>query len=128
MLIVSSYLTYKVVLMQKIHSIDSLMKELGNRLTQVRIVQSKTQSQVAEQAGIGKRTLERLEAGQSIQLDNFLRVLQELKLLDALDASIPEISPRPMELLKLYGKPRQRASNVHAEEVAEKPWVWGDDE
>lgn len=114
--------------MQETISIDAIMKELGTRLAKRRIAQSWTQSQLAEQAGIGKRTLERLEAGQSIQLDNFLRVLRELKLLNAMDASIPELGPRPMDLLKLYGKTRQRASKIaQAEEVAEKPWKWGDE-
>ena len=89
---------------------DAILMELGKRLTQRRIELSLTQQDLAEQAGIGKRTLERLEAGSSIQINNFIRILRKLELLDALGASMPETGPRPMDLLKLQGKTRKRVS------------------
>jgi transcriptional regulator with XRE-family HTH domain len=90
---------------------DAILKELGQRLIQRRIELSLTQQDLAEQAGIGKRTLERLEAGSSIQTSNFVRILRKLALLDSLGALIPETGPRPMDLLKLQGKTRKRVSS-----------------
>ena len=42
---------------------EAILSELGGRLTRVRLEQNLTQAQLAEQAGVSKRTVERLEAG-----------------------------------------------------------------
>ena len=105
---------------------SAIMNELGTRIEQYRIAQEMTQAALAEAAGVGKRTIERLEAGESLQLAVLLRVLRALGLIDALDALVPEASARPMDLLKLRGKTRSRASRVR--ETAETPWSWVDDQ
>ena len=105
---------------------DAIMEELGKRLTQRRIELSLTQQELAGQAGIGKRTLERMEAGSSVQVSNFIRVLRKLELLEALGSLMPETGPRPMDLLKLRGKERKRASsprNKKKDEPAAQ-WSW----
>ncbi len=90
---------------------DFILKELGSRISQRRIELSLTQQELAERAGIGKRTLERLEAGGSVQITNFIRVLRILELLDVLGALLPEAGPRPMDLLRLQRKVRKRVSS-----------------
>ena len=68
---------------------DALLQELGRRIAQQRLDRNLSQAQLAEQAGISKRTLERLEAGASAtQLSLFLRVLRQLDLLERLDLLI----------------------------------------
>jgi transcriptional regulator with XRE-family HTH domain len=57
---------------------DAVLAELGARIAGRRIDMQLTQAAVAEQAGIAKRTLERLEAGDSSQLNTLLRVLRVL--------------------------------------------------
>ena len=42
---------------------ETLLKELGQRIARLRLERNLSQAQLAEQAGISKRTLERLEAG-----------------------------------------------------------------
>jgi hypothetical protein len=79
---------------------------------------------VAEQAGIAKRTLERMEAGQTSQLGTLVRVLRVLDAASGLDSVIPESGPRPMDLLQSKGKVRQRASGKRAAKAADKPWHW----
>jgi DNA-binding XRE family transcriptional regulator len=55
----------------------ALLQELGQRIARLRLERNLSQSQLAEQAGISKRTLERLEAGAAAtQLSLFLRVLR----------------------------------------------------
>ena len=85
-----------------------------------------TQAEVAEQAGLAKRTVERIENGASVQLLSIIRVLRVLGLLSKLDYTFPEIVDRPMELLKRQGKPRQRASSRRNGEEDE-PWTWDND-
>lgn len=103
---------------------DAVLAELGARIASRRVELQLTQAAVAEQAGIAKRTLERMEAGQTSQLTNLVRVLRVLDAVSGLDRLIPESGSRPMDLLKHKGKVRQRASGRRAAKVAEKPWLW----
>ena len=69
-----------------------------------------TQAALAHEAGVSKRTLERIEAGESVQLANFMRLLRALGLVENLDALAPPDEPGPMDLLRMKGKRRRRAS------------------
>lgn len=110
----------------------SVLEEVGRRLAKYRLDLSLTQGEVATQAGLGKRTVERIESGEPTQMDTLIRILRTLNLLDRLDTLIPEEStPRPMELLKSKGKRRQRASSPRGLEktvkIPAQNWSWGDD-
>jgi transcriptional regulator with XRE-family HTH domain len=107
---------------------DAVLAELGERLTARRIDLQLTQADLADQAGIAKRTLERMEAGHSSQLSSMIRVLRVLDVLPGLDNLIPETGPRPMDLLKRQGKPRQRASGKRSSKTSTEPWNWNDNE
>ena len=48
--------------------------------------------------------------------------------LDALDAALPKVGPRPLDLLRLRGKERQRASPQRKRSSATGRWQWGDEE
>ncbi len=106
---------------------DAVLAELGRRITARRIELQLTQATVAEQAGIGKRTLERMESGHSSQLASLIRVLRVLNALPGLNALIPEVGPRPMDLLERKGRSRQRASSKPDEKQGGEPWRWGED-
>ncbi len=104
----------------------AVLEELGCRLARRRIVQELTQQDLANEAGISKRTLERLEAGQSSQLLTVIRVLRALNMLDLLEVAIPEATTRPMDLLKMKGKQRQRVSAKKNKQLAGDDWSWGE--
>ena len=103
---------------------DAVLAELGARIAGRRIELQLTQAHVAEQAGIAKRTLERMEAGHTSQLATLVRVLRVLDAASGLDSVIPESGPRPMDLLQRKGKVRQRASGRRAAKAAGKSWSW----
>jgi transcriptional regulator with XRE-family HTH domain len=103
---------------------DAVLAELGARIAGRRVELQLTQAAVAEQAGIAKRTLERMEAGQTSQLATLVRVLRALDAASGLDSLIPESAPRPMDLLRRKGKVRQRASGQRAAVATGKPWRW----
>lgn len=103
---------------------DAVLAELGARIAGRRIELKLTQAAVAEQAGIAKRTLERMEAGQTSQLATLVRVLRVLDAASGLDGLIPEPAPRPMDLLKRKGKVRQRAAGQRGAKAAGKAWSW----
>jgi transcriptional regulator with XRE-family HTH domain len=110
-----------------LHTDEAILTELGERIARSRIDRQLTQAVMAEQAGVSKRTVERIEAGASTQLASVLRVLRVLGLLEGLNKLIPEPGPRPMDLLKLKGKTRQRVSSAHIVRESKAPWTWGND-
>jgi transcriptional regulator with XRE-family HTH domain len=107
---------------------DSVLAEIGERVASRRIDFQMTQAQLAEQAGVSKRTIERLENGASTQMSSVIRVFRVLDLIPQLDRMIPEVGPRPMDLLKRKGKVRKRASSSQSDETSGEPWSWGDQE
>jgi transcriptional regulator with XRE-family HTH domain len=106
---------------------EAILAELGQRIAARRLELQLTQADVAEQAGVAKRTLERIEAGHSAQLASVIRIFRVLELLPGLEQVIPEARPRPMELLKYKGKARRRAPGLRARKQPAKPWSWEDE-
>lgn len=113
---------------------EALLIELGTRLAEARLEKNLTQAQLATQAGLSKRTVERLESGRAgTQLAAFIRVCRTLGLVERLEALIPESAPSPMTQLKLGGRKRRRASTAAASPAAVNDpapspgtWTWGD--
>lgn len=104
----------------------AVLAELGHRLARRRLDKGLTQAALAAEAGISKSTVERIESGASTQLAKLIRLLRPLGLLDNIDVLVPEQAISPIDLLKLHGKQRQRASSRQHDRIAEQPWSWGD--
>jgi transcriptional regulator with XRE-family HTH domain len=103
------------------------MSELGGRLAQVRLIQNLTQAQLAEQAGVSKRTVERLESGSvATQLSGLIRVCRVLDLLERFDLLVPEPVISPIEQLRLRGRKRKSASIKKMAKASLKKWEWRD--
>ncbi len=106
---------------------DATLIELGNRLARYRLNRNLTQDALAREAGVSKRTVHRVEHGKSIQASNLIRILRALRLLENLEALIPEPAISPIQQIKLRGKMRQRASSSSDKPDDHRPWSWGDD-
>ena len=106
---------------------DAILAETGRRIARYRLNHQVTQADLAEQAGVSKRTVERIEAGASAQFSTIVRILRVLDLLQGLDHLIPEPGPRPLDLLKQKGKTRQRASGKRQPDPVDNKWSWDDD-
>ena len=105
---------------------DAVLAELGRRLAGARIARGLTQAALAHEAGVSKRTVERLEAGEvGSRLTGLLRVLRTLGLAARLDALVDQAVPGPIEQLKLAGRRRKRAPR--AAPKASRKWTWGDE-
>ncbi len=102
------------------------LTELGRRLAQRRLDLGWTQAEVARSAGVGKRTLERLEAGGDAAVSTLVNVLRVLGLADGLERLVPEAGPRPLDLLELHGGSRRRASRKRGAGPSDG-WRWGDE-
>jgi transcriptional regulator with XRE-family HTH domain len=107
---------------------EAILRELGSRLAAVRLARNLTQAALAEDAGLSKRTVERLESGEvAARLSALVRVCRALGLVDRLDALVPPAAPSPVEQLKLAGRERKRASGRRQAAVrTPRKWTWGD--
>lgn len=104
---------------------DALLQLIGERLAALRLARNLTQRQVAEQAGLGLRTVQRLEQGAAAtHLSGFIRVCRVLDLVERLDTFIPEPRLSPMAQLQQQGRKRRRASSKKAAAGAPKQWSW----
>jgi transcriptional regulator with XRE-family HTH domain len=107
---------------------EVILGGLGGRLAKIRLDRNLTQAQLATQAGVSKRTVERLEAGAvATQLSGFIRVCRVLDLIERFDLLVPEPVPSPVAQLKMAGRKRQRASTVKPVKPSTKKWQWGDE-
>ena len=110
---------------------DTALRILGTRLRQHRLEAGMTQAELAEEAGVGKRTLERIEAGEASELLTLVRVLRALKLVDGLDRLVPEIKPGPIAQLKTKGMRRKRVAHPRGKKrsagKSDEPWSWGEE-
>ncbi|HEY7960987.1 MAG TPA: helix-turn-helix transcriptional regulator [Solirubrobacteraceae bacterium] len=108
---------------------DAVLAELGRRLSRWRLERNLSQAQFSEQAGVARRTLQRLEAGEPVQLSSFIRVLRALDLSESIDRLVPEPTPSPLERLKLARHERRRARPRKTDGAGEQvaPWAWGDE-
>jgi len=110
---------------------EAVLQELGRRIARRRVDLGVTQAEAAEQGGLGKRTVERIEAGEDSQVSTFIRLLRVLDLMDGLNRMVPEPGPRPLDLLRLKGKERKRASRKRTPAKrapkSKSGWRWGDE-
>ena len=87
----------------------AIAEELGERLKQARLNADMTQVDVADYAGLSRKAVLNAEKGKA-QLETFIAILLALNLADQLEnfLAVQEISP--IQLSKLKGRKRQRAS------------------
>lgn len=101
----------------------AVLVALGLRLKQHRLERNVTQRHLAEEAGVSTPTLQRLEAGSTVQAVSLLRILRALDLLGNVNALVPELQIGPMALLQYAGVRRRRASSA-SPKPAPEPWRW----
>jgi len=89
----------------------AIIVAIGESVKQHRLLQNKTQAQVAQDAGINRYTLSQFENGESITLISFIQILRALNLLNLLDIFKHETQISPIELAKMELNKRQRARN-----------------
>lgn len=107
---------------------QAVLAEIGSYLSTRRLAADMTQAQLAERAGVSKRTLERAEAGESIQLITFVRLLRELGLLSQFQQGFSVPSPSPMQQLaeKKGTYKTSKKQRVRQSEASNKNWEWGE--
>ena len=101
----------------------AMAAELGERLKQARLNQNITQSQLAEHVGITRKAVLNAEKGQ-VSLEVFVAIMAGLNLTAELDLFLPVQLVSPLQLAKLQGKRRVRASSPTVKEPEQEPMSW----
>jgi len=96
----------------------AILAELGNRLKNRRLRFNRTQKELADAVKVSTNTIKSLEKGKG-KLENLIPILRELQLMDQLDNFIPPQEISPIQLQKLQGRRRQRASGKREKDVSE---------
>jgi transcriptional regulator with XRE-family HTH domain len=108
----------------------AVLAELGRRLAHHRLARNWTQAEMAAAAGLGQATVQRLEAGESVQMTSMIKLLRTLGLLGALDAAVPESITLPIAQLEREQRRTRRRASGRRESTAlpgETQWTWGDE-
>lgn len=107
----------------------AILEAIGTRIRDHRIEAGLTQAELADEAGVAKRTLERLERGEGSELVTLVRVLRELGLVEGFGRLVREIAPGPIEQLERGARRRKRVAHPRKErpKAARRgagTWTW----
>lgn len=106
----------------------AILQEMGARVARCRLNRNQTQDALADEAGVSRATVQRIEQGHSTQLTNLLRVLRALDLLQNLEQLVPVPPDSPVQAVRRKGRVRRRASVPRRQTRDPVPWTWGDGE
>lgn len=88
----------------------AILVEIGTRLKSKRLRKDFSQQELADRAGLSRNTISDMERGGSATFQNFIRTLRALDALDELDHFLPEPGISPVQMIRMKGKARMRAS------------------
>ena len=89
----------------------AIIKEIGRRVKRKRLEGNFTQQETADLAGISRPTVSDLERGNPFGILTLIQILRALNALDEIDSFLPDPGISPLQLAKMRGKERQRASS-----------------
>lgn len=112
---------------EKVLSSEKVERDLCKKLAATRLLKNISQAKLAETAGVSRRTISRMENGEGVSLDTFIRVMMALDLVDHLVAMLPDPKIRPIERVNRKGE-RKNASSPRTPKKKTKRWEWGDQE
>lgn len=100
----------------------SLVETIGAFVKHHRLLQNKTQQQLATQSGINRSTVAQIEKGDKITLQSLLQVLRVLDLLYIMEVFKVQEQISPLQLAKLEQNKRQRARNKNNANDNKSDW------
>lgn len=101
---------------------NEIINELAKRVKKRRLNLNITQKELALKSGLHPQTIKNFESGKSANLLILIQILRVFGDLDTLDLFIPDPGISPVQLLKLKGKERERASRKSNKNKADTEW------
>ena len=108
------YLGYNISMPDAINlwlSDEEILLALARRIKALRLIRNITQAELANEIGVTKLTISKIERGEGSRLETFIRIVRFFNQLDKLDALLKSDDISIKELYESKQKPkRQRAS------------------
>ncbi|WP_299180363.1 helix-turn-helix transcriptional regulator [uncultured Aquimarina sp.] len=101
---------------------NDVLLELTQRVKKRRLNLNITQEELSKKAGVHVQTIKNFESGKATTLLTFIQILRAFGELDALSSFLPDPGISPIELLKLKGKERERASGNSKDKPNKSSW------
>ena len=105
-------------------SYQEYIKELGQKIKTYRISKDMSQQDLAEKTGVSKRSISRMEQGESVQVDNMFKILLALDLGDNIELLVPDQTKRPSFYLEKTDNRTKRAKK----KTEKADFKWGDEQ
>ena len=83
---------------------------IGQQVRRLRLQKNMTQGELASRVGISKSTISNLESGRGSTISTLASILNVLGQTAWLENLAPRVDVSPVQMVKLRGKQRQRAS------------------
>ena len=100
------------------------IEELGQKIKTYRILNEMSQQDLEDRSGVSKRSISRLEQGESVQVDNLFKIIIALGLGDNIELLVPDQTKRPSYYLeKTESKPKRVRKKIE-----KNNFKWGDEE
>ena len=101
---------------------EEVIQEITQRVKQRRLNLNITQEALSEKAGVHVQTIKNFESGKTTTLLTFIQILRAFGDLNSLDTFLPDPGISPVQLLKLKGKERERASGSSKDKKDQSEW------
>lgn len=102
---------------------NEYISELGQKIKMYRIMNEMSQQDLEDKSGVSKRSISRLEQGESVQLDNLFKIIIALGLADNIEMLVPDQTKRPSYYLeKAENKPKRVRKKTE-----KTNFKWGDE-
>jgi len=111
----------------KITGVESnifILEELGRRIKDARIAISMTQKEMALKAGISEKTVERIEKGENVKIENLLNIFRVLNFLQNFEILIPE---QEVLIEEMMDKKKRKRASRKKEAMNNSDWKWGEE-
>lgn len=103
---------------------DQIEAELGARLRRRRVELGWNQTELAERAGVGRRTVSAVENGSGGSMGTFIAMLRALGALDDLAKVLPDPGISPIALTGTTVRERKYPYKPRGKK---QTWQWGDE-
>ena len=101
----------------------AILREIGRRLKRKRLDRNLSQQRLADKAGINRTTVQKIEKGTPSSILTIIGILRALEALDELNSFLPDPGLSPLQLAKMKGKERRRASRqIKENKKGESDW------
>ena len=112
--------------------LESDLKRLGRTVANLRIARNLQQSELAYEAGVSERTLQRFEAGGVVKIDCLVKVLSYLGFFEEMLTllSAPQVSPSNLAKQVKRNDPKAKKMRVRKAKTVNEgvDWVWPEDQ